>query len=73
MLSPQAPALPCLYVCAPHECLVPAEARSGHWILVMEVTDGYELQCGWELNLRLLEEQLVLLTAEPSLQPFPRF
>jgi len=33
------------------------------------VTDGYELPCGcWELNLGPLEEQPVLLTAEPSLQ-----
>jgi hypothetical protein len=31
------------------------------------VTDGCELLCGcWELNLDLLQEQLVLLTAELS-------
>lgn len=35
VLSPQAPALPRLCVCAPHVCLVPVEARRGHWILVM--------------------------------------
>jgi hypothetical protein len=30
------------------------------------VTDGYELPCGsWELNPGSLEEQTVLLTAEP--------
>jgi hypothetical protein len=37
--------------------------RRGHW-------DGDEPPCGcWELNLGPLEEQSVLLTAEPSLQP----
>jgi hypothetical protein len=34
------------------------------------ITDGCELPCGcWELNSGSLEEQSVLLTAEPSLQP----
>ena len=34
------------------------------------VTNSCELPCGcWDLNLGLLEEQPVLLTAEPSLQP----
>jgi hypothetical protein len=34
------------------------------------ITDGCEPPCGcWELNSGLLEEQSVLLTAEPSLQP----
>ena len=34
------------------------------------VSDSCELPCGcWELNLGPLKEQLVLLTAEPSLQP----
>ena len=34
------------------------------------VTDSCELPCGfWELNPSPLEEQPVLLTAEPSLQP----
>jgi len=34
------------------------------------VTDRCELPCGcWELNLGPLEEQLVFLTPEPSLQP----
>jgi hypothetical protein len=34
------------------------------------ITDGYEPPCGcWELNSGLLQEQLVLLTAEPSPQP----
>jgi hypothetical protein len=34
------------------------------------ITDGCELPCVcWELNSGLLEEQLVLLTTEPSLQP----
>jgi hypothetical protein len=34
------------------------------------ITDGCEPQCGyWELNSGPLEEQSVLSTAEPSLQP----
>ena len=34
------------------------------------ITDGCEPPCGcWELNSGPLEEQLMLLTAEPSLQP----
>jgi hypothetical protein len=34
------------------------------------ITDGCEPSCGcWELNAGPLEEQTVLLTAEPSLQP----
>jgi hypothetical protein len=34
------------------------------------IIDGYELPCGcWELNLEPLEEQLVFLIYEPSLQP----
>ena len=34
------------------------------------ITDGYEPPCGcWELNSGPLEEQSVLLTTEPSLQP----
>jgi hypothetical protein len=37
---------------------------------VSPITDGYEPPCGcWELNSGLLEEQSVLLTAEPSPQP----
>jgi hypothetical protein len=35
------------------------------------ITDGCELPCGcWELNSGPPEEQSVLLTSEPSLQPF---
>jgi hypothetical protein len=34
------------------------------------ITDGCEPPCGcWELNSAPLEEQSVLLTSEPSLQP----
>jgi hypothetical protein len=34
------------------------------------ITNGCELPCGcWDLNSGPLEEQLVLLTTEPSLQP----
>jgi hypothetical protein len=38
------------------------------------ITDGCEPPCGcWELNSGPLEEQSVLLTAEPSLQPMNSF
>ena len=38
------------------------------------ITDGCELPCGfWELNSRSLEEQAMLLTSEPSLQPLHFF
>jgi hypothetical protein len=34
------------------------------------IMDGYEPPCGcWDLNSGPLEEQSLLLTAEPSLQP----
>ena len=37
-----------------------------------DLTDGCEPPCGcWDLNSGPLEEQLVLLTTEPSLQPQP--
>jgi hypothetical protein len=37
---------------------------------IRTITDGCEPPCGcWELNSGPLEEQLVLLTAEPSLYP----
>jgi hypothetical protein len=36
------------------------------------ITEGCEPPCGcWELNSGPLEEESVLLTAEPSLQPLP--
>ena len=42
-------------------------SRRQHW---MPITDGCEPPCGcWELTSGPLEEQSVLLTAEPSLQP----
>jgi hypothetical protein len=45
--------------------------RRGHWI---PTTDGCEPSCGcWELNSGPLEEQSVLLTAEPSLQLYGFF
>lgn len=44
-------------VCAPFVCLVPGEARRGHWV-PQGVTGGYELLCRhWDLNLCLLEER----------------
>jgi hypothetical protein len=46
------------------------EERKEHQIPGTGATDGCELPCGcWELNLGPLKEHLVLLTAEPPLQP----
>ena len=45
------------------------------WKRVLDATaDDSEPPCGcWELNPGPLEEQPVLLTAEPSLQPLPLY
>jgi hypothetical protein len=52
-------------ICNVHTC-VPEEGTRA-------ITDGCELPYGcWELNSGPLEEQPVLLTAEPSLQPQDR-
>lgn len=59
----------CICVCVPQIYLVPANVRRGCWILWTRSYTQRELPCGlWELNLRFLEEQPVLLSAETSLQ-----
>ena len=59
--------LNCMYVCVPCARLLPTEARVGIESPGTEITDSCEPSCGcWELNSCLLEEQQVLLTAEPS-------
>jgi hypothetical protein len=53
-----------------HICvdLVPTETREGIGVSKTVVTDSCELPCRcWESNLDPLEEQTVLLAAEPSL------
>jgi hypothetical protein len=60
----------CIYVCAHFVCLAPIEVRRRHGI-------SWNCSCGWllaamwvlKLNLHPFQEQPVLLTAEPSLQP----
>ena len=60
----------CMSVSHIRACPVPSEASEGHQIPGTGVIDGCETPCGcWELNLGPLQEQPVLLTAEPSLQP----
>ena len=60
----------CMDVCAPLACFYPSEARRVCQFCGTGITDGSEPPCGcWELNTGPLEEQAVLLTAEPSLQP----
>lgn len=55
-----------MYVCELDVCLIPTEARRGHSI-------QFEPCRFWESNLSTLEEQQVLLTSEPSLQPLNLF
>ena len=51
----------CLYVCRPEKG-------------TRLITDGCEPPCGcWEMNSGPLEEQAMLLTTEPSFQPFHSF
>lgn len=59
----------CIYEYASFVCLVPTEIRRGCQVSETRVTEGCELprRC-WELNSDTLEEQLVLLSPEPSLQ-----
>lgn len=48
-----------MYVCVPHVCLVPTEAKMG--FTRTGVTGGCEPPCGhWGLNLGLLEDQTPL-------------
>jgi hypothetical protein len=48
----------------------PGRAEEGAEVPGIEVTDGYESPRGcWESNWGLLEEQPVMLTTEPPLQP----
>ena len=58
-----------IYICALTFCLH-VYLSEGVRILGARVTDSGELTCGcWKLNPGPLEEQPVLLTTEPSLQP----
>lgn len=54
----------------PHVCLVPKETRRGYGYTITGVMDGCESPCMcWELNSGSLQEQQVILTTEPCLQP----
>ncbi|XP_052021605.1 death domain-containing protein CRADD isoform X2 [Apodemus sylvaticus] len=56
-------------VCVPCACL-PQRPAGGVRFHGTRVSDSCELPCGsWELNLGLLEEQLVISTTKPPLQP----
>lgn len=58
--------LACVHVCIPCVLRRPEEVIG---FLCTGVTDGCEIYCGsWELILGFLQEQKVLLAAEPSLQ-----
>lgn len=41
-----------LYVCVPHVCMVPNEARRGHQILWDSSLDGYDHPCGPNLEFK---------------------
>lgn len=52
--------------CAPHACLVPAEARRKCWVSGTGITGNSELLCGcWESNQSC---RIAASAAEPSLQ-----
>ena len=54
-----------MYMSTLSACMPPCQKRASD-----PITDGCEPPCGrWELNSGPLEEQAVLLTIEPSLQP----
>ena len=60
----------CVYICAPFVCLVLKKAREAIGSFGLELQKSLELLRGyWELNQGPLEEEQVLLTSEPSLQP----
>lgn len=57
----------CIHACEACDCMVPVEAKRGHWILWNWSYYSCEPRCGCLLlNLGLLEDEQVLLTAEPS-------
>jgi hypothetical protein len=58
-----------MYMSALSACTLEYQKKvSGH------IIDGCGPPCGcWELNLGPLKDQIVFLTAEPSLQPLPLF
>jgi hypothetical protein len=61
----------CLFIICKYTVAVFRHSRRGHQIFDME---GCEPPFGcWDLNLGPLEEQSVLLTAEPSHQPYTLF
>lgn len=56
--------------CVSFVCLAPSEVKEGLRSPATGVPEGSQLPCGcWALNPCPLEEQPVLLTAEPSLHP----
>lgn len=59
----------CIRLCVPQACLV-HEVRRWYWIPGTGVMVRCESPCGcWELNSVSLQEQQMLLTTEPSVQP----
>lgn len=63
----------CRHICHCTTCMptVSTEARWGCRTLEIGITESCELQCGcWESSLGPVEEQPVVLTAKPSLQPW---
>ena len=62
----------CICICVPHSSLVPEERpEEDVGFPRTDITGGCELPCAsWTLNPGPREEQAVLLTAEPSFQPY---
>lgn len=58
-----------MHICAPCACLAPRRPEESVAAPGTGVTGGCELPCEpWALNLAPLDEWLLLLAAEPSLQ-----
>lgn len=61
----------CIYVCAPFMPGITETGKEGIGSLDIGITGGFELPCVcWKLNLGVLQEQLLILISESSLQ-FP--
>lgn len=60
--------------CGPYECLVTLRSqKKPSDPLELELSIGLSLHVGWELNPGPVQEQPMLLTAKPPLQPLAYF
>ena len=59
----------CIYVCVQCVCLLPAEIKRGHGSSGTGIPNGWNHVVGAGIEPSPLDEQSVLLSIEPSLQP----